>query len=105
MPRAIAVLPAAERDNKPISDTLLLSHEQRASPHGDFVALRGTKVEIVIREALRAEEHQDDEEDNQRLGSRKIGHEGEGVHKMIMDVARQEPVATGIVATRRGSPP
>jgi len=53
MPRAIAVLPAAERDSKPISDTLLLSHEQRASPHGDFVALRGTKVEIVIREAPR----------------------------------------------------
>lgn len=53
VPLAIDVLPAGQGDRLKTVDTLLLSHAQRSSPRGAFVALRGTKVEMALKQSVR----------------------------------------------------
>ena len=50
--RAIEVLPARARGDRPVADTLLLTHDQRSSPRGELVGLRGVAVELALDGAL-----------------------------------------------------
>ncbi len=48
MPRAIRVLAAAERGDRPVIDTLILDFEQRKTPNGMVAGVRGTQIEVEL---------------------------------------------------------
>lgn len=47
MARAVSVVAAGQGD-APVSDALLLSHDERNSPRGTALGLRGTVIEFVL---------------------------------------------------------
>jgi urease accessory protein len=47
MVRAVSVV-AAGQGGAPVSDTLLLSHDERSSPRGTALGLRGTAIEFAL---------------------------------------------------------
>jgi urease accessory protein len=53
MPRATRVLHAAERQNAPAVDTLILSHAQRQAQKGFLFGIKGTCVELDFAETVR----------------------------------------------------
>jgi urease accessory protein len=53
MPRAARVLHAAERQDTPVIDTLILSHAQRQAQKGFLFGVKGTCVELDFAEAVR----------------------------------------------------
>jgi len=53
MPRATRVLYAAERQDTPAVDTLILSHAQRQAQKGFLFGIKGTCVELDFAETVR----------------------------------------------------
>jgi urease accessory protein len=53
MPRATRVVPAAERKDAPIADTLILPHAQRQAQKGFLFGIKGTCVELDFAEPVR----------------------------------------------------
>jgi urease accessory protein len=53
MALAINVLPAGQGGRPQVVDTLILNYAQRSSPRGTFVALRGTSVELALKDVTR----------------------------------------------------
>jgi urease accessory protein len=53
MPRATRVLAARERQDKPVIDTLILSHAQRSAQKGFLFGVKGTCVELDFAEPVR----------------------------------------------------
>jgi urease accessory protein len=53
MPRATRVVPAAERKDAPIADTLILPHAQRQAQKGFLFGVKGTCVELDFAEPVR----------------------------------------------------
>ncbi|MCX7311558.1 MAG: urease accessory protein UreE [Hyphomicrobiales bacterium] len=53
MPRATRVLHAAERQNTPVIDTLILPHAQRLAQKGFLFGVKGTCVEVDFAEPIR----------------------------------------------------
>jgi urease accessory protein len=53
MPRATRVLHAAERGDRPVSDTLILPHTQRQAQKGFLFGVKGTCVELDFAEGVR----------------------------------------------------
>ena len=53
MPRATRVLHAAERQDTPAVDTLILSHAQRQAQKGFLFGIKGTCVELDFAETVR----------------------------------------------------
>jgi urease accessory protein len=58
MPRAIKLVPAAERQRAPIVDTLILPFAQRSAQRGFVFGVKGTCVELDFAEPVRL--HTDD---------------------------------------------
>jgi urease accessory protein len=53
MPRATRVVPAAERKDAPVLDTLILPHAQRQAQRGFLFGVKGTCVELDFAEPVR----------------------------------------------------
>ena len=53
MPRATRVVPAAERKDAPVADTLILPHAQRQAQKGFLFGVKGTCVELDFAEPVR----------------------------------------------------
>jgi urease accessory protein len=53
MPRATRVVPAAERKDAPVLDTLILPHAQRQAQKGFLFGVKGTCVELDFAEPVR----------------------------------------------------
>jgi urease accessory protein len=53
MPRATRVLPAAERRDAPVVDTLILPFAQRQAHKGFLFGIKGTSVELDLAEPVR----------------------------------------------------
>src|SRR5262245_54554537 len=53
MPRATRVVPAAERKDAPVADTLILPHAQRQAQKGFLFGIKGTCVELDFAEPVR----------------------------------------------------
>jgi urease accessory protein len=53
MPRATSVLRVAERHDRSVVDTLILSHAQRQAQKGFLFGVKGTCVELDFAEAVR----------------------------------------------------
>jgi urease accessory protein len=53
MPRATRVLPAAERRDAPVVDTLILPYAQRQAHKGFLFGIKGTCVEVDLAEPVR----------------------------------------------------
>src|SRR5262245_60126290 len=53
MPRATRVVPAAERKDAPVVDTLILPHAQRQAQKGFLFGVKGTCVELDFAEPVR----------------------------------------------------
>jgi urease accessory protein len=53
MPRATRIVPAAERKDAPVTDTLILPHGQRQAQRGFLFGIKGTCVELDFAEPIR----------------------------------------------------
>ncbi len=53
MPRAIRVIPAGERHDCAIVDTVILDFEQRRAPRGPVVGLKGKRIDIALAQPAR----------------------------------------------------
>ena len=53
MPRATRVVPAVERKDAPVADTLILPHAQRQAQKGFLFGVKGTCVELDFAEPVR----------------------------------------------------
>ena len=53
MPRAIGVVAAGHRDNRPVADTVILDCAQRSAPKVSVVTVKGAAIEIDLHKPTR----------------------------------------------------